>query len=249
MTDFGKRQQVYEILMMPIVCDDRKRKNLERRDRVILSGQKYCSSFIDEDMSDFAVCFYEILYGYLWDNHSMLDEKGALINWEFAGDTMNSFNTIANAVPGAGDSRDLRTPEEEWPEYLRTYYHTYHCLANFWILPMETGRMLKGKLNKARTARDFMDRYLNVIRDGVEFNGMERDYHNRFSGWDDFITKHFLFRGYLSDDGMIKPISRGSAEEFTKNAICAMEGRAKEISESDYANELWELFNKNGLIL
>lgn len=243
----NKQQQVYELLMLPIICDNRKRKQIERKDGVIFTGQKYCSSYIDEDMSDYAVGFYEILYGHLWGNHPMLDGKGNIIDWEYAGDSMNSFETTANRTPGVGRTKDQRPPEEEWPEFLRTYSHTWHCLANFWILPMETGRTLKGKLNKARTASDYMDRYLNVIRDSVLFNGEERKYHNSFSSWEDFIEKHFLKSGYFDGNGIVS-ISEGSPEEFTKGAINAMRGRAKDISESEFMEPLWDYFNRNGLI-
>jgi hypothetical protein len=113
-------------------------------DDKVLSGQKYYSS-ADADMSDFAIGFYEIIYKEILKGKPILGQKGSLRNSEFAGDTMNSFNTIANCTPGAGKSSRLRTEKEEWPEYLRVYHSQYHCLANFWILPMDIGRTTKGK--------------------------------------------------------------------------------------------------------
>ena len=172
-----QKQQIYELLLMPIVCDDRNRKNLERIDDVVYTGQKYASTYVDEDMSDYAVGFYEILYKNLLENQSMLNGKGNIIDWEFAGDTMNSFETTANKTPGAGKMRAERTPESEWPDFLRIYKRRYHSLANFWILPVETGRSLNGELNKARRAWDYMDRYLTVLREEVKFNGKGRKYH------------------------------------------------------------------------
>ena len=242
-----QKQQIYELLLMPIVCDDRNRKNLERIDDVVYTGQKYASTYVDEDMSDYAVGFYEILYKNLLENQSMLNSKGNIIDWEFAGDTMNSFETVANKTPGAGKMRAERTPESEWPEFLRIYKRRYHSLANFWILPVETGRSLNGELNKARRAWDYMDRYLTVLREEVKFNGNERKYHNSFKGWDDFLDKHFLKKGYFDNDSIIS-ISHGTAEEFTNAAIKAMEGRARDISESEYAQPLWEYFDRNGLV-
>lgn len=233
---------VYEILLMPIICDDRKRAHLERRGDAILTGQRYCSTFIDEDMSDFAVGFYQILYGHLWGGHPMLDEKGNVQDWEFAGDTMNSFNTTANRVVGSE-----RPPEDRWPAFLSDYHRRYHCLANFWILPMETGRTLKGELNKARRAQDYMDRYLRVIRDEAPFGGGRRFYKS-FSSWDDFVYREFLRSGYLDAQGIIKPMSHGSAEDFVEKAIRAMERRARDIAESEYGDRLWDYFRENGLL-
>ncbi len=198
-------------------------------------------------MSDFAVGFYEILYQNLLDSNHMLDKYGNLINFEFAGDTMNSFETTANRTPGAGKAKVLRTPESEWPEYLREYAHSYHCLANFWVLPMETGRSIQGKLNKARRALDYMDRYLLVLYDEVKFDGEERFYHNCFQNWQDFLDTHFLQSGYLEGD-TIRIFSQGTAEEFIRGAIKAMEGRAKDIAKSKYAEPLWAYFDRNGLI-
>lgn len=229
------RQQVYELVIMEIICDDRKRGKPERQKNVIYTGQRYNSSYIDEDMSDFAVAFYEIVCGYFWNHHPMLDDKGNLIDWEFAGDSMNSFETIANRTPGAGKTRDDHSPKSEFPEFLRIYRHRWHCLVNFWTLPMETGRMLKGELNKARRATDYMDRYLSIIREEVPFDGNGRKFHNSFSSWNDFVDKEFLREGYLDRNDEIISYSRGTPEEFTQGAIRAMECRAKEISESEYA--------------
>lgn len=242
-----QRQQVYGLLLMPIICDNRTRKSIERVDDIIYTGQKYASTYIDEDMSDYAVGFYEIVYRNFLESHSMLDEKSNIVDLEFAGDTMNSFETIANKTSGAGKTRTTRTSESEWPEFLRTYKHRYHCLANFWLLPMETGRTFNGELNKAKVASDYMDRYLNVLHEKVKFDGKEREYHNRFTSWDDFLDRHFLRSGYL-DNNTIMSISRGTTEEFTMCAIRAMEGRAKDISESEYAEPLWKYFDRNGLL-
>ena len=98
-------------------------------------------------MSDFTVGFYEIVYKDLLKCMTLLNGKGELYNAQFAGDTMNSFNTIANFTINAGKSMAKRTPLEEWPEYLKDYRIRYHCLANFWILPMDIGRTSR-KLNK-----------------------------------------------------------------------------------------------------
>lgn len=160
---------------------------------------------------------------------------------------MNSFETTANKTPGAGKTKTERTPESEWPDFLRMYKRRYHSLANFWILPVETGRSLNGEFNKARRALDYMDRYLTVLREEVKFNGKERKYYNSFKDWDDFLETHFLKSWYFDNDSIIS-ISHGTTEEFISAAIKAMEGRARDISESEYAQPQWDYFDRNGLV-
>ncbi|MGL5087167.1 MAG: hypothetical protein ACRC68_15880 [Clostridium sp.] len=95
---------------------------------------------------------------------------------------MNSFNTIANITPGAGKSSKTRTPDKNWPEYSRNYFNRYHYLANFWILPMETGRTTKGVLNKAiKPINDYMDRFLELIHSEIRFDGCDREYFRCFN--------------------------------------------------------------------
>lgn len=129
----NKAKQIRELLLIPISCD-KKINGISRKDNRILSGQKYYSS-ADEDMSDFAIGFYEIIYRDILGNIPILDFRGALHNNEFAGDTMNSFNTIANVTHGAGKSRLQRTPIIEWHEYLREYHMRYHSLQIFGLFP------------------------------------------------------------------------------------------------------------------
>lgn len=46
-----------------------------------------------------------------------------MVNCCFAGDTMNSFNSMANLVCGAGKTIKERkeTNKEEWPPFLTNY--------------------------------------------------------------------------------------------------------------------------------
>ncbi|MDO4799577.1 MAG: hypothetical protein Q4A52_03550, partial [Bacillota bacterium] len=103
-----KKQQVYRILTMPIISD-KNAGGFQIRDGKIYSGYR----------------------------KSLLDAQGYLVDKEFAGDTMCSFHTVANRTPGAGSSASRRTAPENWPQILREFYRSYHCLANFWLLPME----------------------------------------------------------------------------------------------------------------
>ena len=120
---------------MEIQCNKKEYKTIKRskcQDRdVIKTSQKYIRKN-DPDMSDFAIGFYEIIYKDILNGKTILDEKGYLQNKElFAGDTMNSFRTIKR-----------RNPKEN---ILKKYEYQYHCLANFWLIPMEMGRTIKGR--------------------------------------------------------------------------------------------------------
>lgn len=52
-----KEDQIQEILLMPIYCD-KKHDKISREDNKIKTSQKHYSK-PDEDMSDFAIGFYE----------------------------------------------------------------------------------------------------------------------------------------------------------------------------------------------
>lgn len=122
--------------------------------KIILSGQKY-GSIADEDMSDFAIGFYETVYQGLIPDKKLLKEDGGLSNMQFAGDTMN-----AKVYCG----KDVDT--------ISSWKSKYHCLANFWLLPVNVGR------SSAKTPTD------------------ERIYSKSKNGINDFLDK---FLEYYSD--------------------------------------------------
>ncbi|MCO7124602.1 hypothetical protein NIE88_02255 [Sporolactobacillus shoreicorticis] len=242
----GKTDQIREVLLTTICCD-KKQSKISREDNIILSGQKYYSS-TDADMSNFAVGFYEIVYKDILNSKPLLKHNGSLWNNEYAGDTMNSFNTVANITPRAGKSRVQRTAMEEWPEYLQNYYRKYHCLANFWILPMEIGRTTKGILNKAiNPTGDYMDRFLEMVHSKIRFYGYDREYFRCFNCWGEFTDKHFLINSYLNEELKIELYSNfneDKSRKFIKKALEKIGQRAECIAESEYANKLWEYFNE-----
>lgn len=254
MTKEEKQKQVKEILCMPIVCEKRKTKIIRECKGgsigdVIYTGQTY-SRRLDEDMSDFAVGFYEIIYKDILCTEMLLEKD--LNNKEFAGDTMNSFNTTANSVPEAGKSAKQRTIMGKWPEYLQKYHAKYHCLANFWIIPMEMGRGLRGELNKARRVCDYMDRFLEMIKQEVRFDMPEdeREYFRRFDDRKDFIDRHFINCYFEADEEeklKIKKYSNNNAEKFIAGAMERIEERADEIAKSKYMDKLWDYFNSKRL--
>ena len=179
-----KQRNVFEILVCPIVAT----KNineigiyLKGDKKIILSSQAYEGN-PDEDMCDLAIGFYEILYKL--KKGEILKQLGSVEEWTYAGDTMNSFKTIAKF-----SSVDKRN---EWNE-------VYHCLANFWMLPGNIGR----KTNK--DSKNSTGKYANPITI-KSFNTGRRDFVDRFleeKHKDDlveFSKKHFINEIYISNN-------------------------------------------------
>ncbi len=256
-----KRQEVYKILMMPIQCTSYSNGKpiIEMDNYVIKTTQTYWRNKnypqnLDEDMSDFSIGFYSILYKELLNGNSVLNEDDNLYNDEFAGDTMNSFNYIANITPNAGKSRKERTNQKEWPEYLQQYFKEYHCLANFWLMPMEIGRTLNNKWCKGcydNKVHDYMDRFLLLLKLNFEtYKNMYKEYFGGIKEFEQFADMNFLMNSYIDKEYRISEYSGKSDDtkaiiETINNFI---EKRAKAISESKYAEELWEYFSEKGLL-
>lgn len=215
---------------------------------VIYTGQKY-EGREDADMSDFAIGFYEILYQDILKD-SILDDNGELKNQLFAGDTMNSFTSIANITPGAGESGSQKTPVTEWPRELIRYHQEYHCLANFWILPMELGRYDDKKrayrcmkMNKY----DSMDIFKEMLSKDYEIIANELPgYFEAFSSYKDFCSMHFI-------DSYLRKFPESRYEKsnwlsLIEDAQSDMYFRSMRIAESKYCDELLEYFTKLGLV-
>lgn len=239
-----KRRQVYKILLMPIYCK-KEFSDIEFKEGKILTGQKYIQS-ADEDMSDFAIGFYEILYKDILKLNPILKENGELFKSEFAGDTMNSFERIANRTPGAGKSKITRALVEHWPEYLVLFCKQYHCLANFWLLPMDIGRTIR-KGSKAQKSWDYMDRFLKIyIENQEEYKKMYPTYFSMFDSIENFSRMNFLLGSYLNEDMVIDIYSDGKKYD-SHTVIESMQEkiklRAQYIAKSEYATELWDYFN------
>lgn len=250
--DDDMRRQVYEILLLPIECDKYKYSKIYRKDNVLYTGQRYASKYSDADMSELAVGYYDIIYRNILEGNRILQDNGNLVDEHFAGDTMNSFNTVANRVPGAGKSRKQRKsiPKIQWPKYLQEYELNYHCLANFWILPFEMGRTLK-PMSKARVGRDYMDRFLNVLRNDIKlYKSKYESYFIRVGEFVEFADIHFLIGNNLNKDMQIEvystPINDG--EDFIQRAQEMMRHRADLISKSEYAEDLWKYFKEIGIL-
>lgn len=236
-----KQKEVLKILMTPIEVSSRNQGEtiIKIKDNVICSTQSYEGPF-DEDMSDFAVGFYEILYNSLLKDKKILHQK-KLVNNAFAGDTMNSFNTIANRVPEAGKSRKQRTDKEVWPEYLSNFKDHYHCLANFWLLPMEIGRKSNHSYSKIK-CKDYMDRFLNKM--SKEYGNVE--VLNIYGDFEEFKTIHFLEGSYIgAEDGKVLSFSNSSKntpEEVIKSMTQKIYQRAEMIANSPISKDLYDYF-------
>lgn len=134
------KEQIRRFLLLPIECEKR-RTTCHVVSGVLHTGQTYYSG-LDEDMSNVAVGFYNVLYRHILPQGQVLFGKH-LANPLFAGDTMYTFNTIANMVPEAGSTQTRRTAPDQWPDYLQNFYWQYRCLANFWLIPSDFGRRSK----------------------------------------------------------------------------------------------------------
>lgn len=234
-----KLEQVKKILLTPIICD-KKRNKVVIEEAIIYTGQAYYST-ADEDMSNFTIGFYEILYRDVLNQNHILNANGELLNNEFAGDTMNSFNSIANITPGAGKSNLTRTSEENWPSYLKEYFHRYHCLANFWLIPIDFGRK-----SKKKNYYDSIDIFLNKVIDYYSDLSIQyKDYFKNIVKFEDFFSENFVHQPRETSI-ILKNYSKknGNSKILVKNAWNDIKERADVISKSQYADELWKYFNK-----
>ncbi|MDR2486951.1 MAG: hypothetical protein LBD12_03220 [Clostridiales Family XIII bacterium] len=200
----------------------------------------------DEDMSDVAIGFYNASFRYPNGEALYRCSMNRSPSLSCLGDTMNSFNSIANKVPTAGRSRKSRTAKATWPQWLQDYHGFYHCLANFWVLPMGIGRGGCGlRVNRGANAeKDFVDRHLHKVKNyhygkprSDDFTcdkcGNLGDYYGRFGegedGWRNFI-KILCLEPYLNEDG--DPVKLGGLEPeaFCITATALIRERAKRIA-------------------
>lgn len=244
-------KQVEELLLTPIVCEKSYSK-IKKVEGVIQTPQLYYGT-ADEDMSDFSIGFYEIVYRGILPYRKLLNDRGRLNSKEFAGDTMNSFHSIANIVLGDCSSKQ-RSPLCKWPEYLKEYHRRYHCLANFWVIPMRHGRT-GTKLNKYDSA----DLYISKIRSGAQLREKteicygDDCFKNYFTCFDlkDFSKIHFL--GASEEENGLsefyKRKDKSDGKRIISRAMDMMKRRAKAISEHpEICRLLLDYFEKLDLI-
>ncbi|MDF7669340.1 hypothetical protein [Lactobacillus sp. ESL0703] len=244
MKAINKKNQVRKILLMPIEVISHSNFICKYQNK-IYSGQSYSSGF-DPDMSDFAVGFYEILYKNIIPENHLLTSNGQLINENFDGDTMNSFKYIANQI--IEEKNKLGELENNWQKYLLNYYNNYHCLANFWLVPMKVGRTITRYSKGNRRYQDYMDQYLNYLYENWDTLKRE-EYFDQFTSWQDFVNQHFLYKSYIKENYQVNNYSSSkNPEEIIFRMTKMIEERAESIASSNFCEELYAYFEKCGLI-
>ncbi|WP_313132569.1 hypothetical protein [Anaerocolumna sp.] len=248
MLDEIKKKQIYNVLLMPIQCTKHSGFNDERKVDIIktVNGIKTTQTYWVEyknkntgtpfrynfqpdcDMSDFACGFYEIIYKEFLDGKKVVDDNGCLVDNEFAGDTMTSVSRL----PGLKNK--------------------YHCLANFWIIPMELGRKSIHELSKTSNRyciKDFMDRFLLLLK--FNLDDYKKIFPNYFSKIDIFSRMsdiHLINESYLDKQHNIMQYSdviNKDTEDYLWNCI---KKRAEAISNSRFGPELWYYFAQNNIL-
>lgn len=251
-------KKVYDLLLTPIICEKNKSDeiNIIKKPGLIISSQQYYST-PDEDMSDFALEFYKILYGNNLLSSKEVLEKGCLLNKELAGDTMNSFNTIANMFSNSfvwkGGSLTI-----SMNPYLLNYKARYHCLANFWVIPMRHGRTSSKLVKKEMWSYDSPILYTynlkcewdNLIEsDNISYPNDKNEYPNYFKmiEKDKFDNIHFLPK---SDISTIKSLyEEKNAFELVNTSMQYIYDRARLIcSNENIVKQLYERFEELNLI-
>lgn len=170
-TDEQKQKIVQEILKTPIIASSTYYSKPclvsdSENNNYIISGQRY-KGCADEDMCDFSIGYYNVIY-----------EKDILENSNiteiFAGDTM-----IDN---------------------YKKELNNYHCLANFWILPMKVGRSC-GRLNRARLR---MDSFLKKLLENYgSYKENYKEYFIEFSK-ETFVEKHYLEGSFFVNNTVVE---------------------------------------------
>lgn len=259
---FDKKKHVYDILITSVECTgySNGKQEISKSGSIIKSTQTYYPFknypiTLDPDMSDFAIGFYKIIYKDILRENGILNVD-SLVDDNFAGDTMNSFNNITNCVKGAGRTKAKRTPYDTWPDFLKNYHDQYTCLANFWILPKELGRVNNTYLSKGYYdytkhigAQDYMDKFLGQVKMEWEKYCSKYSYFKRMRDFKIFAEINFLVGSYVNSDMEIYKYSIGRTPEEIIDAVQdKIHLRATVISESQYCDELWTYFYNCGLI-
>lgn len=215
--DESDRNRLRIILLIPIRRKGSKVLEIDDKDNVILSsGKRYKT--VDPDMSDLAIAFYAILYG-----KKMVDNTGHFCCDDFAGDTMNSYRSVANQFFDGSPRRCTKRKDAEKngevPPWLQEYFEGYHCLANFWAIPKKIGRGSK-KGDRFDFAFSYIEKNLN--------NPDEPE----------FLDRHCV-RCYTK----IEP-DYSNPQECVERVKELWKARAEEIVNSSKAEQLLECFKK-----
>lgn len=243
----GLKRFYYVLLLPPNIFDGIRLFTDSEGNKIILSGQKY-GSIADEDMSDFAIGFYEIVYQGLIPDKKLLKEDGGLLNMQFAGDTMN-------AKVYCGKDVDANS----------SWKSKYHCLANFWLLPVNVGRSSAKtpkddrKYSKSKNGiNDFLDIFLEYYSDkykeyadkyGDYINCMaqdrDEDKNSEHTDIGAFYKNHCLLGSFVEekdDRYEITDFSSGNKKlDICEKVWDLIKRRAGKLAE-EYGEQLYEYF-------
>lgn len=226
-----QQNELYRILLMPI--EENEINGYRFCNEKIYSGYSYGRRF-DADMSNVAIRFYSLLYGIKEEDILSTDKR-----W-VKGDTMNS--SLLYYRPNA-------EKKKEWDE-------KKHCLANFWLLPMNIGRTPVRflsrkekslcKHSKISRLHDYMDNFLLFIGENYnEYYDVYDEYFKKLNIEKNSFTKsfskvHFLNKGYYLDDS-VKVVDKQQLKGSYDVWMRMIENRAYEIASSD----IWKLLYDN----
>ena len=241
-----EQKKVKKILLTPIECTTQETLTVFLYNNRIFSSQKY--NGFDPDMSDFAVGFYQVIYKEKLAKlgHNILDEKGNLKVLEkykeFCGDTMNSYNTIEKRL-----NDDIK----------KKLKNKYHCLANFWILPMDVGHSSSwtitrdlGKYSKSKKGiDDYMDKFLEYyLENNEEYSKVYPEYTKSFM-LDTFATDHFLKDIYIENNEVTESMKFSYKEvDDIANEMCKRIEKRAELIALEKGTELYKFFLDLGII-
>ena len=227
-----KQKELEEILLMPI----EKKKGISGfyiENGTIYTSQKYKGQF-DYDMSNVAVVFYSILYS--------LNPDEIFNNDEFKGDTMNSS---LKYYKSSLEKKNMWNKQR-------------HCLANFWILPKDIGRTVKGltseqkkycKHSKESKLHDYMDNFLSFMPNNLGYYfSNHKEYFDKLSihkdnFLEDMSSVHYLEDGYIIQNRVLK-IDKNIKDGVYDDWNNRLNQRAHLISHSDKWKELYDALTK-----
>lgn len=232
-----EKEDVMTVLLTPMEVIGKSADNTDEGVQIvggpcgIETTQTYYSA-LDCDMSDFACGFYEIIYRDFLKGNSIVSQDGTLWKQSFAGDTMNSASRMVG-LKG-----------------------TYHCLANFWLLPMYIGRTSPSTpfeyldFSKSHVKRnDYMDLFLLDLKHRfLEYQEKFPDYFEEMGidSFEKFSQVHFLGGSYLGCDSSI--VSFSGLKNREEKARGMMRDRAEVLACSPYGANLYQYFKKYHLL-
>lgn len=215
-----KQRELYEILLLPI--HEAKIEGYEIHENEIVSGFKYGKMF-DADMSNIAVRFYSALYNI--SEEDLLSKEKSFVK----GDTMNS------------SLKYYKTKAEINEKWIRQK----HCLANFWILPMDIGRTVKGlsetevlycKHSRKSKIFDYMDLFLDFLNNNLDYYFQNHASYfeilkvSKNNFYEDFSSVHCIKCYYTNSE--VRLIDKAKLKEDYNDWESLLKKRAVEIATS-----------------